>query len=229
MIHGLSLNLFQSSIGVINSIGGGANFSLNIPMMRQWRFSLGAGAYVENRKLDMREVSVRDPDNDPFYNHLLNGSTTQTDLNVRAGVLIYTPDFYFGFSYLPLVYEAIKSSDLAFDEAFYKATIQGGYAIQVNPDLAFKPSFLGLVQFDNSLAVDLSVKAYIQNKIWAGVTYRSVKSGIGMAGFNFNEMFSVSYSYEVSLGEFQQFSSGSHELVLAMRLHNIKKFNQYTW
>jgi type IX secretion system PorP/SprF family membrane protein len=229
MIHGLSVNLFQSKIGVISSIGGGANFSLNYPLVRQWRLGIGAGAYLENRKLNVGEVTVRDPDNDSFYNHLLNGSTAQTDLNIRTGILLYNQEFYFGFSYLPLVYKAIKSSDVAFDKAFYKAAIQAGYAFQVNPDLAFKPSLLALVQVDNAVAVDLSVKAYVQNKVWGGITYRSVKSGIGMLGFNFNEMFSVSYAYEVSLGQFQQFSGGSHELLLAMRFNNVKKFTQYTW
>ena len=229
VIHGLSLNLFQSKIGVIHSIGGGVSFSVNYPIVNQWRISAGAGAYLENRRLDIREVTVRDPDNDSFYNHLLNSSTAQTDLNVRGGLLLYTSDFYFGFSYLPFVYTAIQASELAFEEVFYKATIQGGYAFHANPDLAFKPSAVVFIHLDNSASIDYSLKAYIQNKVWAGITYRSIESGIGMAGFNFNETFSVSYSYEMSLGEFQQFSSGSHELVLSMRINNIKKFNQYTW
>jgi type IX secretion system PorP/SprF family membrane protein len=229
MIHGLSVNLFQSEVGVIKSIGGGLSFALNYPLVKQWRLSVGAGAFVENRKLDLSEITLGDPSNDPFYNHLMNSSTAQTDLNVRAGLLVYSHNFYFGFSYLPLVYTALQSSDVAFEEAFYKQAIQVGYAWQVNPDLAFKPSALALVQLDNSIAVDLSLKAYIQERVWAGVTYRSVKSGIGMAGFNINEMFTVSYAYEMSLGEFQQFSGGSHELVLSMRLKNIKKFNQFTW
>lgn len=229
IIHGLAGHLFQSKIGIIESIGGGATYALHYPIVKQWRLSLGMSGFIENRKLDMAEVTVRDPDNDKFYNHLLNSSTSQTDFNLRAGVLLYTSDFYFGFSYLPLVYAAIQSSDLAFEEPFYKATIQAGYAIQVNPDLAFKPSVLALLQLDNSIAYDLSVKAYIQNKVWGGITYRSVKSGVGMVGFNFNEKFSASYSFELSFGEFQQYSGGSHEIVLGMRLNNLKKQSQYTW
>jgi type IX secretion system PorP/SprF family membrane protein len=228
MIHGLSVNVFQSRIGVINSVGAGANYALNYPLARQWRVSAGLGAFIENRKLNIGDVTVRDP-NDSFYNHLLNGSTSQTDLNIRAGLLFYTPDFYFGFSYLPLVYKPIKASDVAMEKAFYKAALQAGYAFEVNPNLIFKPSMMALVQLDNSMEVDLSVKAYVQNKVWGGITYRSVKSGIGMLGFNFNEKFSVSYAFEVSLGQFQQFSGGSHELLLAMRFNNIKKFTQYTW
>jgi len=229
MIHGVAVNLFQSEIGVISSIGGGVNYSLNYPIVKQLRVALGVGAYVENRKLDVNNVTLRDPDNDPYYNHLLQSSTAETDLNVRVGLLLYSQNFYLGVSYLPAVYQPIKSSDLSFENAFYKSVVQAGYSFQVNPELAFKPSVVALVQIDNAVAIDGSIKAYIQNKVWAGLTYRSVKSGIAMVGFNFNQTFSVSYAFEMSLSEFQQFSSGSHELLLAMRFNNIKKFPQYLW
>jgi type IX secretion system PorP/SprF family membrane protein len=229
VIHGLAGHVFQSEIGAIESIGGGLTYAFHFPIVNQVRVSFGASAFIENRKLDMTEVAVRDADNDPFYNHLLNSSTSQTDLNARAGILFYSPHFYFGGSYLPLFYKAIQSSELAFDEAFYTATGQIGFAIPVNPQFAVKPSGIAYLLLDNSIEFDASVKAYIQNKVWAGVTYRSVESGIAMLGFNFNDKFQASYSYEVSLGDFQQFSGGSHELVLGMRLKNLKKQQQYTW
>jgi type IX secretion system PorP/SprF family membrane protein len=229
MIHGLSINLFESEIGVLNNIGGGVGYALNYPLVKDLRLALGAGAYVENRRLNVREITVRDPDNDPYYNYLLNNSTSQTDLNVRAGLLLYSDNFYFGVSYLPIVFTAIEASELTFEEPFYNGVVQAGYSFQVTPDFALKPSVLALVYVDNSFTADASLKAYIQNKVWAGVTYRSVQSGIAMAGFNFNHRFSVSYSYEMSLSDFQQFSGGSHELLLAMRFNNIKKYHQYLW
>lgn len=229
IIHGLAGHLFQSKIGVISSIGAGVSYALHYPIVKLWRVSAGVSGFLENRKLNVNEVSVRDPDNDAYYNHLLNSSTSQTDLNLRAGLLFYNQDFYFGFSYLPLFYKAIQSTELAMDEAFYKATIQTGYAFQVNPQLAIKPSLLALIQLDNSVAVDASVKAYVQNKVWGGFTYRSVKSGVGMVGFSINDMFNVSYSFETAFGEFQQFSGSSHELILGLRLNNLKKQTQYTW
>jgi type IX secretion system PorP/SprF family membrane protein len=228
-IHGLSANLYQSSIGVVQAIGGGVNYSVNYPLINELRISVGAGAYVENKKFDISKVSVRDPDTDEFYKQLLNGSTSQTDLNVRAGFLLYTPKSYFGVSYLPLFYKAISSTDLAADKAFYKGTAQAGILVPVNPDLILKPSIVALWLLSDEVTYDVSVKAYIQKKVWTGLTYRSIQSGVGMIGFNFNSKFSVSYSYELSLGRFQQFSNGSHELVLGMKIKNIKKYDQYVW
>jgi type IX secretion system PorP/SprF family membrane protein len=229
IIHGLAGHVFQSKVGVIESIGGGATYAFHYPIVRQWRISLGVSAFVENRKLDMNEVTVRDPDNDKFYNHLLNSSTSQTDLNLRGGLLLYTSDFYFGVSYIPAFYTSLQASELAFEEPFYTATIMAGYSVQVNPTLAFKPSVLAILLADNSVMYDASIKAYLQNKVWAGIMYRSIKSGVGMVGFNFNEKFNASYSFEMAFGEFQQFSGSTHELVLGMRLNNLKRQNQYTW
>jgi|GEM_PF-804794 len=229
IIHGLAGHLFQSTVGVIESLGAGVTYAFHYPVIREFRISFGVSAFAENRKLDLQEVTLRDPDNDAFYNHLLNSSTSQTDLNVRAGLLFYTPDFYFGLSYLPIYYESVQSSDLAFEEPFYLGTAVLGYAFQVNPQFVLKPSASALVQADYAIVYDLALKAYIQEKVWAGVTYRSVETGVGMIGFNFNERFGVSYAYEMSFGEFQQFSGSSHELVLGARLKNIRKQSQYTW
>lgn len=229
IIHGLAGHLFQSTVGVIESMGAGITYAFHYPVVNQFRISVGVSGFIENRKLDLAEVSVRNPDADPFYNHLLNSSTSQTDVNVRAGVLLYTPDFYFGVSYLPGFYESVQSSELAFEEPFYLGTAMVGYAFRINPQFALKPSVIGVMQVDHSIIYDVSMKAYIMDKVWAGITYRSVEAGVGMLGFNFNEKLGIFYSYELAFGDFQQFGGSSHELVLGMRLKNLKKQPQYTW
>lgn len=227
IIHGLGGNVFQSTIGVLQSIGGSVNYALNYPLSKRSRLAIGFSALIENRKLNINEISVRDPDE--FYNYLLRSSTSQTDLNVRAGILLYKEYFYFGVSYLPLVNVALQSSDLAMEEPFYRGSVQAGVTLPLNADVALKPSVLALFQMNNEFSIDYSVKAYIQNKVLLGLTYRDIKSGVALLGFNLNDTFSVSYSFELSVGEFRKFDDGSHELVLAARLNNLKRFTQYIW
>jgi hypothetical protein len=92
-----------------------------------------------------------------------------------------------------------------------------------------KPSVIGLLQMNNQVALDYNVKAYFQNKLWMGLTYRDIKSGVALFGFNINDTFTASYSFELSLGDFRKFDDGSHELVLAARLRNLKRYSQYIW
>lgn len=227
MIHGVGGSLFHSEVGVLKSVGGNINYSVHYPVGEKLRFSAGLAMLIENRKLDVAEVTVRDPDE--FYNHLLSSSTSQTDLNVRAGVLLYGPGFYLGVSYFPVLYTALAASELEMTQPFYRGSVQAGVSLPMNPDVIVKPGVLALLQMDNSLAVDYSVKAFFRENLWLGLTYRDIKSGVGLVGWNFNERLSASYAYEMSLGEFKQFNDGSHELVVALRLNNFRKFTQYTW
>lgn len=227
IIHGFGANVFQSSIGILKSIGGSMNYALNYPLSTRSRLAFGLSALIENRKLNIAEVSVRDPDE--YYDHLLRGSTSQTDINLRAGALFYMENFYFGVSYFPLMNISLESSDLAMEESFYKGSAQIGLAIPLNSDVTLKPSVLAILQTNNALVVDYSAKAYIQNKVCVGLTYRDIKSGVALLGFNINNTFTVTYSLELSVGEFRKFDDGSHELVLAARLNNLRRFTQYIW
>lgn len=227
MIHGLGGNLFHSEVGVLKSVGGNVNYSIHYPVSAKARFAVGAAVLIENRKLDVSEVTVRDPDQ--FYDHLLGSSTSQTDLNVRLGILLYSPDFYVGLTYLPALYTVLQASELSMTEPFYRGSVQAGVTLPVHPDVTLKPGILALLQMNNKLVIDYNVKAFFRENIWLGLTYRDIKSGVAIIGWNFDEKLSASYSYEMSLGEFRQFNDGSHELVLALRLNNFRKYNQYTW
>jgi type IX secretion system PorP/SprF family membrane protein len=227
MIHGLGGNVFHSQVGVLKSVGANVNYAVHYPVSGNIRFSAGMSMLLENRKLDVAEVEVRDPDK--FYDHLLSGSTSQTDVNVRAGVLIYSPAFYFGLTYLPVLYTVLESSDLAMTQPFYRGSAQAGVSLPLNADVTLKPSIMALMQMNNAFVLDYHVKAFFRENIWLGLTYRDIKSGVALVGWNFDERLSASYSYEMSLGEFKQFNDGSHELVLSLRLKNFKKYSQYTW
>jgi type IX secretion system PorP/SprF family membrane protein len=227
MIYGFGVNLFQYQDAILNSIGGSVNFSVNYPISQKTRIAGGASALVENRKLNINEISTADPD--PFLDHLRKSGTTQTDLNLRAGFLIYGDNFYAGFSYLPIMNIAVQSSDLSMEKPFYRGSFQFGYGFSASKEIELRPSVLGLMVMDNSFEIDYNLKALIQKKVIAGLTYRDVKAGVLLLGFNLNEKFTVTYSYEMSFGNFQKFNDGSHELVLAGRLNNLRKYNQYIW
>ena len=227
MIHGVGGNLFHSEVGVLSSIGGNVHYAIHYPVNSNTRFAAGVSILIENRKLNVGEVTVRDPDE--FYNHLLTSSTSQTDLNVRAGVLLYSQNYYFGLTYLPLLYTVLQASELEMTQPFYRGSLQAGVVLPLNPDVTLKPSIMALLQMNDGISLDYNVKAFFRQNIWLGLTYRDIKSGVALIGWNFDERLSASYSYEMSLGEFRQFNDGSHELVLALRLNNFRKYPQYTW
>ncbi|MDQ2656643.1 MAG: type IX secretion system membrane protein PorP/SprF, partial [Bacteroidota bacterium] len=127
------------------------------------------------------------------------------------------------------LYSVLEASELAMTQPFYRASLQAGFTVPLNAEVTLKPSLLALIQMNDQVIIDYHVKAYFRENIWLGLTYRDIKSGVALVGWNFNERLSASYSYEMSVGEFKQFNDGSHELVLSLRLDNFKKHTQYTW
>src|SRR5690606_20428430 len=127
----------------------------------------------------------------------------------------------------PVLYTVLEASELAMTEPFYRGSVQVGVSLPLSADVTLKPGVLALLRMDNDIAIDYGVKAFFRDNIWLGVTYRDIRSGAALVGWNFNEKLSAAYSYEMSLGQFRQFNDGSHELVLALRLNNFRKYSQY--
>lgn len=230
VIHGFGANIYNESLGPINRVGGGINYAFHYPLTSTVRMSAGVGVIIDNTRIDLNALELAFQTNpDPFWMNMRANGANHTDLSVRAGMLIYASDFYVGFSYLPVYNATLKTSEVTGADPFYKGTIMAGMAWPLSPTLSLKPSILALWQMDNKFAIDYNVKMFIEQKIWFGATYRNTRNLVAILGFNLNEMLGASYSYEVSTGGMQQFSDGSHELVLSLRLNNFKRLSPQTW
>ena len=245
IIHGMGVNVFSEQEDLINRVGAGVNYAFHYPLTKALRLSAGINATYYTSRIDVNKINFgRDPltgspidiFSDDVVNQLRTGSSF-SNLNVRAGVLVYSERFYAGISYLPLFYQALNEPNKGANSVEtaigapenYRAVIQAGYSFPVSATMDVKPSVLALMLMDNRLLIDYNVKLYIQEKIWFGLSYRDVKSMIGMVGFNLNETLGASYSYELASGASRQFLGGSHELILAVRLNNFKRQKQITW
>jgi type IX secretion system PorP/SprF family membrane protein len=244
IIHGLGANLFSEEEGFMKRLGGGLNYSFHYPLTKTLRLAIGVNATLYNSRLDINKIDFGkgpngvpvNPTDDIVYRELQAGSTF-TNLNARAGILVYNTRYYIGVSYLDIVNKSLNNPNIGLNDIetaigspqVYKAVFQGGYSFPVSATMDVKPSVLALMQADNSFLIDYNVKLYIEEKMWFGLTYRDVKSMIGIVGFNLNEKLGASYSYELSSSNSRQFLGGSHELVLSVRLNNFKRQKQQTW
>lgn len=244
LIHGLGVNIFNEKENLINRLGGGINYALHYPLTKELRLAIGVNATLYNSRIDVSRIYFgKNPDGTPIaisddrIVQELQAGSSFTNFNVRAGFLIYGARLYFGASYLPIINKGLNNPNTGLDDietaigspSVYRASFQGGYSFPVSATMDVKPSILALMQMDNTFLIDYNVKVFIQEKIWFGLTYRDVKSMVGMLGFNLNEKLGASYSYELTGSNARQFLGGSHELVLSVRLNNFKRQKQQTW
>lgn len=228
-VHGLGFNVYNETIGPMKSVGGGAHYSLHIPISKKSKLAMGFGGMIQNTKVDSDLYwGVNVDVTDPIYEKITAAGARQTEIWTRAGLLFYTPTFYVGATYYTWN-NTLASSDIAFLSAYYRGGAQAGVTIPLSEDFVLKPSVWALVLNTNDLVVDYTAKFFLHERTWFGLTYRDVKSGVVSGGFEINEFFSAAYAYEFSLGRLRTFGGGSHEIVLAFRMRNLKEVKQWAW
>jgi type IX secretion system PorP/SprF family membrane protein len=229
-IHGFGINGFSESFGPVIRSGGGLHYAIHLPLSEKTYISGGIGGMIENTRVDESELywGPNVDTSDPIYQKILAGGANHTEVWTRAGLLVYGESFYVGATYYPYN-TSLKSSDIAFNDAYYRAGVQAGVSFPLNEDFTVKPTVWGLLLTTDAWVIDYTAKFYMQDRVWFGITYRDIQSGIVSGGFNISELFSASYSYEFPLGKLRTFSGGSHELILAFRFSNYRHLNQRTW
>lgn len=228
-IIGMGGHVYNETRGPLSQSGVLLNAAFHYPLGKKTKFSAGLSAGIDRAKLNMSKITLAEPDKDELYNRLISEGSSYASMNMRAGVLLYHADFYLGFSYLPLFNRVIRDAGDGQEPGYYKGVINAGWVMYDSPDISVKPAVMALLSIDNELHFDYGARVYLRDRLWGGLTYRDVKAVIIMVGLRVNETVGVSYSYERSLENFNQFNHGNHELVLGLRINNLKKENPYVW
>ena len=85
-----------------------------------------------------------------------------------------------------------------------------------NNQLSLEPSIMVRQIKDTPFNVDINLKAGIlDNKLIAGLSYRSLKTIGALIGSEISESFRFFYTFDLSMQDLQQYSTGSHEVTLA--------------
>ena len=73
---------------------------------------------------------------------------------------------------------------------------------------------------------DIGVTCNYDQKIWAGVSYRTSKALVANLGVRYTNLF-IGYSYDFTLSEIQRLTFGTHELSLAVKFGDSAR--KYRW
>jgi type IX secretion system PorP/SprF family membrane protein len=91
-----------------------------------------------------------------------------------------------------------------------------GYKWAASSSFMMEPSVLAKAT-TSSLQLDASLRAFYQRNYWLGITYRTNKTLVTMAGFMIDGFY-LGYAYDASLGTFSNYSGSSHEIIFGYRL-----------
>ena len=96
--------------------------------------------------------------------------------------------------------------------------VMGSYKFKANSKLDLEPSFLLKSVAPTPMQFDFATRAIYDNKIWIGGSYRSTGDIGALLGYSVNDRYIIGYSYDILNSELADYSSGSHEFMLAIKL-----------
>lgn len=227
--HGLGGFMSRNEMGNYRITTGLLSYAYHIPLSRKLSMSVGMAGSFTNNGFKGGSYHVRTP-NDEVYEALLNGDINQTYYDLNIGATIYGKKFYAGYTATQLVMARTSSSrELADATTYIHHYAMVGYQLSLSRQLVLQPSIL--VRYDQlqDARFDANVKLRFDDLIWAGVAYRNKEAIAGMFGLVVNKEVTLGYAYEQNTGEFNIRNSGTHEVVLGIRLGNKYRKMPYFW
>jgi len=94
----------------------------------------------------------------------------------------------------------------------------GGFTQKLSNIIKFVPSTLIKIQDDAPLTFDLNAFLVFYDAVGLGCSYRFADSIIPMFELQLNNNFHVGYAYDITTSALNQYSNGSHEIMINYRV-----------
>ncbi|PRY90343.1 PorP/SprF family type IX secretion system membrane protein [Mongoliibacter ruber] len=201
-----------------------ANLSYHLRLSETGYLSFGLGIGYVNSLIDGNELSPGNP-NDPS----VPGSRNQISYpDLKAGVFYYDDKYFMG-----IAFDNLLTPILNFDNGEVMAeprnhmNISAGMWMDINRDVAFRPSFMFMDDFKSPARLDLNGSFVFVDKFWVGASYRTaldyanrslsseLKRSTGIVGLIevfVTESLRVGYAYDHNITGFNVRSFTTHDI-----------------
>lgn len=214
--HGIGMQIINDVTGPINRFSAYATYAFHIGLSAQTSLSLGFAAGINNTSINADKLQFGDFTVDPSV--YASGQIDNLRPDLAAGLYMYSADYFAGLSALQVIPQKIKFADGVVGTEDGKQVphmfLTAGYRFGAGSDWNLIPSVLLKYVNPTPVQADLNAKLQYRDLFWMGAGVR-LKDGImGMAGVNVARTVHVSYSYDYSTSEINNYSKGTHEIVL---------------
>lgn len=213
--NGIGLSVIQDELGPSSETYIDGNYAHHLILNRNGdKLAFGIKAGIRFLSLDWSKGIHKDPD--VAFNENINGKLLPT---IGAGAFYYSRNAYFGVSvpnfFSNETYDELKDAETTERMHFF---LIGGYVFDINPNLKFKPSFLGKYVAGSPLSVDVSANFLLYETLNLGVNYRWDDSLSAILGFQVSTKINLGYAYDFTTTNLTNYNSGTHEIFFRYQL-----------
>ncbi|MFN6037208.1 MAG: type IX secretion system membrane protein PorP/SprF [Bacteroidota bacterium] len=216
--------LMNDKIGVSCRTDIHLNYSYHIRTGKDSKLSLGLRGGASYSRANLTDLKVWDGNDQVFASNLNNLWMP----NAGVGLFYLAQNFYSGLS-CPNVVD-YTNRDIFFNSSVTPRFVPHyyltcGYVIKSVKDIDLKPSFLIKFVPFAPVQADLNLIADYKNKLSLGVSYRTMDGIIALIQIVMKEDWRLGYSYDYPFTKLNQYTYGSHEIMLSFRFNHLKGKN----
>jgi type IX secretion system PorP/SprF family membrane protein len=227
--HGIGANVIYDLQGPYQQFSTYLNYALHIPLPRKLKLSIGVAGKLSNQRIDMEKLVLYNPNNDDFYQSLIAAGGRSTFFSINPGIVLYSNKFYVSYAAQDIFRTALSSDEVLIDEPSINHVIMAGIRLPISDQINLLPSILLTHKDAVSNKWDAGMKVLFKERAWAGMSYRSTESLSIMAGVYINNLVNLSYSYDYVMSELNNYTNGSHELILGLMLFKKDTNAPFLW
>ncbi len=216
---GLGLSIVNDEIGPSDEFYVDLNFSYTIKASETQRLSFGIKGGGRLFNIDWTKGQAQNPD--LIFQQNINNQFLPT---VGAGLYLHSEKSYIGVSvpnfFTDQHYDDIQQSLAAERLHFF---FIGGLVFDLSGNTRFKPAVLVKHVVGAPLIADISANFMFYDRLRLGASYRWDDSVSGLAGFQITPGVLIGYAFDYTTTELQQFTTGSHEVMIRFELKSEEK------
>ena len=213
---GVGLGVMTESAAQISKIRGRMNFAFRFPVND--KFKLAAGLTAEYEQMSLDGEFTLNSFFQPGDRVLEDAMVGQGDFDAAVGLYgTYNKNTFGG-----LVFTDLVQSRLDDIESGDQGSLLRHFIFHVGHEIEFfdlnftlTPSLLVRQIKDAPNQVDVNLKAgFLEDQLIAGLSYRSIGAMGILLGTKLSSFY-LYYTYDMSFQQFQEYNTGSHELMMA--------------
>ncbi|TVZ57294.1 type IX secretion system PorP/SprF family membrane protein [Lutibacter sp. Hel_I_33_5] len=215
---GIGLNVINDKLGPSHETYFDGNVSYTIRTSDEGKLAFGLRLGGRTLNLDWSRGIYKDPDA-VFSQNVSNRFLP----SIGAGLYFYKPNWYLGLS-VPNFLRTDHYDD--FIESVAKERMHyfliAGVVFDLNDDLKLKPAAIAKIVSGAPLSLDISANLLFKERLSVGLAWRWDDSISTLFGIQITDTLNIGYAYDLTTSNYQNYNSGTHEVMLRFDVNKPK-------
>jgi type IX secretion system PorP/SprF family membrane protein len=214
-VWGAGASLLVDKLGMLQQVAASGSLSYRLPLPSSHNLRLGITAGYYQFRVNPQDAVVLDGA-DVIVN---GGAQAASSVNTEVGMM---------YQFKGLEVSAASKQILQSYSNFGYSGLEGyglrrhligyvGYNQRINPLWVIRPSLL-YKGISNVGQLDMNADVNYKNLVQFGLGYRTKVGLIGRVGITLRDLFFIGYAYEAPMRNIASYGSGSHEVILGLKL-----------